>query len=103
MLLLNSPVTTGQKSLICYLKKNFQNYVGVDRAIESMLVSRVDTLDTQYMMGSVELHHYHHHYQHQQEVRPRNQYRDKWRLWKLHGAANRLELSTILCEVLQCS
>ena len=40
---------------------------------------------------------YHHH---QQEMRPRNQYRDKWRLWKLHGAANRLELSTIL-RVLQ--
>ena len=36
---------------------------------------------------------YHHH---QQEMRPRNQYRDKWRLWKLHGAANRLELKTIL-------
>ena len=56
-----------------------------------MLVSRVDTLDPQYMMGSVELHHYQHQH-HQQEVRPRNQYRDKWRLWKLHGAANRLEL-----------
>ena len=83
-------MTTGQKSLICYLKKNFQNYVGVERAIESMLVSRVDTLDPQYMMGSVDLHQYQH--QHQNEVRPRNQYRDKWRLWKLHGAANRLEL-----------
>ena len=72
-------------------KKNFQNYVGVERAIESMLVSRVDTLDPQYVMGSVDLHHYQHQH-HQQEVRPRNQYRDKWRLWKLHGAANRLEL-----------
>ena len=74
MLLLNSPVTIGQKSLICYLKKNFQNYVGVDRAIESMLVSRVDTLDPQYVMGSVELHHYQHQHHHQQEVRTRNQY-----------------------------
>ena len=67
-----------------------------------MLVSRVDT---QYVMGSVDLHQHQHQYQHHHhhEVRPRDQYRDKWRLWKLHGAANRLELSAILSEVLQCS
>ena len=99
-------IDCGWKSLICYLKKEFPELCG-GREQESMLVSRVDALDTQYVMGSVDLHQHQHQYQHQHhhqhEVRPRDQYRDKWRLWKLHGATNRLELATILREVLQCS